>query len=243
MIKEIPLLSAADVELRTAQIQQTNHGTYATLLVYKNARVDMRILDEVFGPLNWSRNHFVIDGRLFCTISLWDEDKQQWVQKTDVGIPSNSDATKGECSDAFKRSAFNVGIGRCLYDAPDIKIRLADSEVTTGSNGKPKTYAKFYVGDMVYDKELGRFTRFTVLDRNGNIRFDINGNKQVQTKSAASTEHPQAATQPAESARPPFAVSKCCECSTPIKSQKVVDYAMSRFGKVICYECQKKGIA
>ena len=53
MNKEIPLLTASDVDLRVAQLIQTKNGTYANLLVYKNARVDMKILDEVFGPMNW----------------------------------------------------------------------------------------------------------------------------------------------------------------------------------------------
>jgi hypothetical protein len=37
MNKEIPLLSATDVELRVAQIIQGKSGTFAILLVYKNA--------------------------------------------------------------------------------------------------------------------------------------------------------------------------------------------------------------
>ena len=174
MNKEIPLLTASDVDLRVAQLIQTKNGTYANLLVYKNARVDMKILDEVFGPMNWARSHSVIDGRLFCTVSVWDEAKGQWVSKQDVGVPSNAEATKGEASDAFKRACFNLGIGRELYSAPDIRIKLNDDEVLVGNNGKPKTYAKFYVADdMQYDKEQNRFTRFTVLDKDGRERLSL----------------------------------------------------------------------
>ena len=141
MKKEIPLLTASDVELRIAQIYQTNQGTFAVLLVYKNARVDMRILDEVFGSMNWTRNHSTIDGRLFCTVSVWDEDKKEWVSKQDVGVPSNTEATatKGEASDAFKRACFNWGIGRELYSAPDILIKLNEEEFYLDKNGKPKS--------------------------------------------------------------------------------------------------------
>lgn len=52
MLKEIPLLTPKDVELRVQQINKTQHGFYATLLVYKEARTDMNILDEVFGSID-----------------------------------------------------------------------------------------------------------------------------------------------------------------------------------------------
>ena len=84
MYKEIPLLTPADVELRVAQIQQTKYGNYVTLLCYKDARCDMNILDEVFGRNNWKRTHEILNGNLFCIVSVWDEEKQQWVPKEDV---------------------------------------------------------------------------------------------------------------------------------------------------------------
>lgn len=174
MNKEIPLLTAFDVELRVSQIQKTKTGTYAVLLVYKNARVDMKILDEVFGSLNWTREHSMIDGRLFCTVSVWDEEKGQWISKQDVGVPSNSEATKGEVSDAFKRACFNFGIGRELYSAPEIRVKLNDDEIVIGNNGKPKTYAKFFVApDMCFDKDKNCFTAFNVLDKSGKQRFKL----------------------------------------------------------------------
>ena len=236
MNKEIPLLTASDVDLRVAQLIQTKNGTYANLLVYKNARVDMKILDEVFGPMNWARSHSVIDGRLFCTVSVWDEVKEQWVSKQDVGVPSNAEATKGEASDAFKRACFNLGIGRELYSAPDIRIKLNDDEVLVGNNGKPKTYAKFYVADdMQYDKEQNRFTRFTVLDKDGRERYRVKEAKQVINEDNHKNY-----------SKPPFgeAVNAdeavCQSCHAAIKSPKVIDYAMNKYGKPICYECQKR---
>lgn len=234
MQKEIPLLTVSDVELRVAQIIQGKKGTFAVLLVYKNARVDMKILDEVFGAMNWNRNHSVIDGRLFCTVSVWDEEKKEWISKQDVGVPSNSEATKGEASDAFKRACFNWGIGRELYSAPDIRIKLNDDEVVIGNNGNPKTYAKFYVEDMVFDKEKNKFTSFKVQDKDGNVRFSV-------TTNAKPMEPKAEPTRVIEAPNPSFGVSNvCCYCHTPIKSSKVLDYAIGKFGKPICYECQKK---
>lgn len=233
MEKEIPLLTASDVELRIAQIQQTKTGVYAVLLAYKNSRVDMRILDECFGSMNWKREHTVIDGRLFCTVSVYDEQKQEWISKQDVGVPSNTEATKGEASDAFKRACFNWKIGRELYSVPDIRFKLNEEEYFTGSNGKPKSYAKFYVGaDMTYDKEQNKFTKFVVFDKDGKERFSIASNNR-------SYEPYVDAPKPHEIHEPPFG-SICCQCNIPIKSQKVLDYALNKFGKPICYDCQKR---
>ena len=176
MENTIPLLTPNDVELRVSQIQQTSYGTYVTLLCYKDARCDMRILDSVYGPMNWQRSHEMIGGNLFCTISIWDKEKQQWISKQDVGVESNTEATKGQASDAEKRAAFNWGIGRELYNAPNIRFKLNENEVFVGSNGKPKTFAKFRVSQMTYNKESGEFVEFVVVDENNVTRFEIDKN-------------------------------------------------------------------
>ena len=161
-MKEIPLLTANDVECRIKKI--TNEG--AVLLLYKTARVDMRILDEVYGVMNWQRRHEVINGNLFCTISVWDSEKSQWVSKQDVGTESNAEAEKGQASDAFKRAGFAWGIGRELYDAPFIWI-----------SGKVSKYDRFHVTDIQYDREKQAFTRLTICDDNGKERYRLNGTK------------------------------------------------------------------
>lgn len=157
-MKEIPLLTANDVECRIKKI--TNEG--AVLLLYKTARVDMRILDEVYGSMNWQRHHEVINDNLFCTISIWDSEKSQWVSKQDVGTESNAEAEKGQASDAFKRAGFAWGIGRELYDAPFIWI-----------SGKVGKYDRFHVTDIQYDRERQEFTRLTICDDKGKERYHL----------------------------------------------------------------------
>lgn len=157
-MKEIPLLTANDVECRIKKI--TNEG--AVLLLYKTARVDMRILDEVYGSMNWQRHHEVINGNLFCTISVWDSDKAQWISKQDVGTESNAEVEKGQASDAFKRAGFAWGIGRELYDSPFIWI-----------SGKVSKYDRFHVTDIRYDREKQEFTRLTICDDKGKERYRL----------------------------------------------------------------------
>ena len=239
MDNTIPLLTPNDVELRVSQIQQTSYGTYVTLLCYKDARCDMRILDSVYGPMNWQRSHEMIGGNLFCTISIWDKEKQQWISKQDVGVESNTEATKGQASDAEKRAAFNWGIGRELYNAPNIRFKLIENEVFVGSNGKPKTFAKFRVSQMNYDKESGEFIEFVVVDENNVTRFEIDKNS-----SCRHSRHPATAAQTYSnqtlSTSERDSVIRCCLCNAPIKSEKVIDFAIKRFGKALCYDCQKK---
>ena len=117
------LLRADEVDARIGSV--TEKG--ASLLLYKDARCDQNILDETVGPMNWQRHHSRENAN--CTVSIWDDDKGQWVEKEDTGTESNTEKEKGLASDSFKRACFNWGIGRELYSAPFICIPA--SEIVT----------------------------------------------------------------------------------------------------------------
>lgn len=114
----IRLLRADEIECRVASISEKG----LSLLLFKDARVDQKILDETFTPFGWRRTHQSIDGKLYCTVEVWDESKEQWIAKQDVGTESYSEKEKGQASDSFKRACFNWGVGRELYTAPFIWI-------------------------------------------------------------------------------------------------------------------------
>ena len=57
----IRLLRADEIECRIGTVSEKG----LSLLLYKDARADMRILDETFGPMNWQRKHEVIGGSLY----------------------------------------------------------------------------------------------------------------------------------------------------------------------------------
>lgn len=181
---DIPLLTEKDIECRVQSVSRAKTGRVgAVLLLYKDARVDMRILDQVFGPGNWQRTHEVINGNLFCNIDIWDAEKRAWVRKQDVGVESNTEKEKGQASDAFKRAGFNVGIGRELYTGPFIYVELADNEFySEGQNGRKevlKCYSntRFTVTHVAYN-DRREICELVIADRNGNVRFDMN--KRVQ---------------------------------------------------------------
>ena len=132
-------LRADEIETRVAQCSQKS----VSLLLYKDSRCDMRILDETFGVMGWRDSYQSINGELFCTIEVWDAEKSQWIAKQSNGTPSNMEAEKGRASDAFKRAGFMLGIGRELYTAPFIWVSSEKCNIKQGKNGRPACYDKF----------------------------------------------------------------------------------------------------
>lgn len=160
-------LRADEIECRVGQAFPES----CTLLLYKDARVDQRLLDEVVGPYMWQRKHELIDGQLFCTVSIFSEHSREWVGKQDVGTESNTEKEKGRASDAFKRACFNWGIGRELYTAPNIRIKLNDTD--KNKDGKLK-YNRFSVKEIGYD-EHRNINTLVIVDSNGHVRYTMGG--------------------------------------------------------------------
>lgn len=177
MEKKIRCLKPEEIEIRVQQV--TEKG--AQLLLYKDSRCDKRILDETFGIFGWKDRYEEIKGNLFCTISIYDDEKQQWIDKCDCGTESFSEKEKGEASDAFKRAGFNVGIGRELYT----RIFYFAS-VPTKKNDKDKydlanKYEKFTVAEISTNEETEKIEKIKIADSKGNIVFSY-GYSKTATK-------------------------------------------------------------
>lgn len=114
-------LRAEDIEVRVGNVFKSG----VTFLLYKNARVDMEILDETLDPEYWQRDHKEIKGNMYCGIGIYNGMLKEWVWKWDCGTESYTEKEKGEASDSFKRAGFNWGIGRELYTAPFIYLPCA----------------------------------------------------------------------------------------------------------------------
>ena len=121
----IRLLKANEIECRISTINDKG----LSLLLYKDARVDQRILDETFGVFGWKRSHQCIDGNLYCTVEIYDKESKTWVSKQDVGTTGFTEKEKSQASDSFKRACFNWGIGRELYTAPFIWLSAGKAEI------------------------------------------------------------------------------------------------------------------
>lgn len=167
-------LKPNEIEVRISQIA----SNWATLLLYKNARVDMDILDETVGCLNWKREHKRENAN--CVVSIWDEEKKEWVAKEDTGTESYTEKEKGLASDSFKRACVNIGIGRELYTSPSIFITPRKDMVKKGregefyenTKGKYETKTRFNVELIDYDDNRN-ITNLIIRDDKGNVRFSL----------------------------------------------------------------------
>lgn len=172
-------LRAEEIDVRVQQVTGSSRGVFAMLLLYKDARVDMAMLDEKFGVFGWQREHSFKDGRNYCKVSIYNPDTKEWIAKEDVGTESNTEAEKGQASDAFKRACVNIGIGRELYTSPKIVVQLNEGEYKedgTDKFGNKKykinSWVKFRVA--VIDYSEGRsINKITITDQNHNIRFSL----------------------------------------------------------------------
>lgn len=174
---DIRLLRADEIECRVQTVKEDG----CSVLLYKDARCDMKILDEVFGPLGWEREHQVINGNLFCTVRVWDKEKNMWISKQDVGTESMTEKEKGQASDSFKRACFNLGIGRELYTSPFVWINLDKSETYKQKNGKLGVKTRFKVSEIGYN-EKKEVNSLKIKDNKGKMRFTFQISKLTEVQ-------------------------------------------------------------
>ena len=177
--KTIRLLTADEIECRVGTISEKG----LSLLLYKDARADMKILDEVFGPNNWQRTQEVIGGNLYCNVQIYDEQKKQWISKMDVGTESYTEKEKGQASDSFKRACVSVGIGRELYTAPFIWVAASKCNIQPKDN-RYITYDKFRVKDIEYNDNR-EIIGLTILNQDGKVVYSLGASKGKTTSTEA----------------------------------------------------------
>lgn len=170
-------LLANEIECRVQSLQK--NGTACILFLYKDARCDMNILDETFGIGYWKREHQVINGVMYCGISVYNKDIDEWVVRWDAGTKSMTEGEKGEASDSFKRAGTNWGIGRELYASPFIWINLNQDESYSVKDRKTdkevwklSTKVKFQVSSVRVSEGVDRrIEELEIVDQNGVLRF------------------------------------------------------------------------
>lgn len=172
--KKIRNLNPEEIDCRVGAIMEQG----ISLLLYKDARVDQTILDEVFGIYGWQRRHNMIGSELYCILSIWDDEKQQWVEKEDVGIESDYQKAKGAASDSFKRACFNVGIGRELYSAPFIYVPLNKVRIDD-KNGKKAVKDSFSVKSIETSADK-IITALEITNQRGEIVYTYRLNRKQE---------------------------------------------------------------
>lgn len=162
-------LKPDEIEVRVDRL--TEYGV--ALLLYKNARIDMALLDEVVGEEYWQRDHKKIKENMYAGVGIYSQKLGEWVWKWDCGIESQASKEKGEASDSFKRACSCWGIGRELYSAPDIFISC---KMTKNDKGKweptPKNaFNDMYVGNITYKEIDNRreIDQLAIMDKKGTV--------------------------------------------------------------------------
>ena len=252
----IRVLRANEIDCRVAQIAR--NGSAISLLLYKDARCDMNILDETFGPMNWQRRHTRDNAN--CIVSIWDESKRQWIEREDTGTESNTEAEKGLASDSFKRACVNVGIGRELYTAPQIWIKPPNCEIKE-DNGKYKCFDRFEVQEIGYNenREINRL--IIVNSKTRNVVFEF-GRPSAAQKAPSSTPESKVDKSPAKAAKPPVKAAQgdtdedintvitCERCGsaitgvalpdgTLVSASELIGKSKINYHGIYCYSCMK----
>lgn len=216
---EFRKLKAEEIDVRVGNVSANGYS----LLLYKDARCDMNILDETVGCENWQRDHKEIKGNLYCGVAIWSEKTSQWIWKWDCGTESNTEKEKGEASDSFKRACFNLGIGRELYTSPIIKVGCPCEKV--GNAYKiPDTekYRKFKVKEIEYNAKR-EISKLIIVDTNGvqvfpKLRQEFKPVEEILPKKESEY--------------------KCAECDCDI-DKRVAEYSKEIYGKYLCRKHQK----
>ena len=172
----VRLLRADEIECRVSVINERG----LSVLLFIDARVDLKILDAMFTPFGWRRTHQSIDGNLYCTVEIWDKEKQQWIAKQDVGTVSYSEKEKGQASDSFKRACFNWGIGRELYTAPFIWIPA--EEVSIKPKGDRYTTTEHFLVQAIDYNEERDISRLVIVNGKGKKVFEMGKQRKTGGK-------------------------------------------------------------
>lgn len=163
-------LRADEIEVRVQSVKEKG----AVLLLYKNARVDMAILDETVKPFNWQREHKEVNGVVYCGVAINENYIEpslpaNWVWKWDAGSESQTEKEKGQASDSFKRACFNWGIGRELYTSPFTWVGADKMNIYKKQNGSFATKDSFHVEAIVI--ELDVITKLSIKNQKGERVF------------------------------------------------------------------------
>lgn len=246
------LLRADEIECRISEVDK--QGRFLRLLLYKTARTDAALLDETVGPMNWDNDYRVLDGKMYCGIGIYDKDEKQWVWKWNVGTESNTEAEKGEASDAMKRAGFVWGCGTELYSAPRITIWAPNFE---------NKYDHFDVTKIVYDSNDNISELEIINEKTRRVVFSWTkdgGEKKLGQSAPRQKDEPKSAPKAAPKPEPkdelPFYMEdqpepqapavQCADCGRlvmkygKLSAEDVIRRTTKQFGVPLCGQCGSK---
>jgi len=194
-------------------------GPGNTNLAYIDARDVMDLLDDVCGPENWQKDYKVLDGKMYCGIGIFINDK--WVWKWDMGTESEFEAEKGEASDAFKRAGICWGVGRFLYDIDPTKqsfsqVKDSAKKEVKEMNDKSKPTTNQIKAVLAISKQIGEPEEWDTVE---------------------GWTYQQASDYIGSKGNGGYYQMERVEAF--VKAQKEIDYCKSKGLPPACYNCQK----
>jgi Uncharacterized protein conserved in bacteria len=185
-------VKASEIDVKVSKMYESG----ASLILYKDARVDQNILDESVGNTRWQKHHRVEGDFVFCNIAIYDEESKQWIEKEDVGDCTfeTNEATKAIISDSCKRAGVAWGIGRELYTAPNIFFEKSElKNLEYNEDGQCICYDRFVVTDIKYD-ENGSIQSVNILNKNTKIeKFFSKTTRYIVKRSSSAPAAPASA--------------------------------------------------
>lgn len=245
-MRSFRLLNADEIECRISEINKG--GKFLNLLLYKTARTDAALLDETFGPFEWQCDYKVIDGKMYCGIGVNKGD--EWVWKWNCGTESNTEAEKGQASDALKRAGFVWGLGTELYSSPRITV-FPDKCDMKEIGGKWRCYDSFSVKLIEYDEKQNIKSLIIFNDSKRCVAFKWGMANDTPQEEKPPTEGCKSKKSeddvPAPQADGYWVCEKCKKPVTRVQGnggafippKEVVKISYKRTGHVFCADCVK----
>lgn len=132
-------LEPKEIEWKVVSIRER----YTVIAPYASDLTIMERLDQAFGPFGWQVTLTPTGSGIIAEISVRDPETGKWVAKQGESRPSGMMETLEEViSEARRRAAIAWGIGRELYDYPEVRItgehRYIPKAVLKRLEGLPK---------------------------------------------------------------------------------------------------------
>ena len=171
-IIEWELLKPDDIEIRLATVK----NGVAKMLLFQDSRCAVRALDQQFGSFGWQMDYKVVGDQIYGTLSIYDEEKQMWISKSDTGDKSNISEDKGQSSDILKRCIVRWGFATELYTSPKIEIP-DDGYNNTGYRVSEIDYIGRKISHLVIVNKFGKEA----------FRWDLNADNNTSKPSLTLT--------------------------------------------------------
>jgi len=118
MTEDQKIFSALAADFHESEIRSRSQA--GRTFRYITARIAMNRLDEVLGGSNWKDEYTETEKGLKCRLWFRIPGTEEWLWKEDggaaAGMQDSDNDEKSAYSDAFKRAAVKLGVGRFLYN-------------------------------------------------------------------------------------------------------------------------------